>query len=265
VVDWSNSRAKHPRRVRSPSPGETIEIQHDESPPTESRPKRARPPNKKTVKKTNQRANAVLPPPKRSKSNLQSNRKAPPSTFHPKVPQDPTVLAAAIQQSQGKMFIIAHQPTGESSPKWFVVEARPQDTEPAQIQHGTYRVRFYVRHFQDAQTMNIRSCRYWPEIREFNEANSEFGKILPLKPSKVPHALKRKDRTAYEDDVHLPSFGIVGPFDLQDVDGRKHCVPPIAWNLLIEKAQQYGVSTDNLDQIILLRYTPVILDAPYMD
>lgn len=261
VVDWSNSRAKHPRRVRSPSPGEAIVIQHDDSPPTDSRPKRARHPSKNTSKKTNQRTKEDLPQPKRIKSNL----KAPPSAFYPKVPEDPKILATAIQQSQGKMFIIAHQPTGESSPKWFIVEARPQDTEPEQIQQGTYRVRFYVRHFQDARTMQIRKCRYWPKIRQFNEANSELGKIIPLRLHKVPQELKRKDRTAYEDDVHLPSFGIVGPFDLQEVDGRKHCVPPTAWDLLIENAKQHGVSTDNLDQIILLRYTPVVIDAPYMD
>ena len=173
------------------------------------------------------------------------------------------------------MFIIAYQPLNEPFPLWYVVQALPEQTEPAHVRKGTYRVWFQIRHANDAKKLPVAHCRYWPEIHKFDEKKSIFGDIIMVNPHKAVEYSSRPDRHAYELDINLIKYGIIGPFDLynRNPKARKpqpHYVPDAAWKALEERATQFTVDVTELRKVVPLyfskvRFTNESVPCPYRD
>jgi hypothetical protein len=203
-----------------------------------------------------------------------------PSRFHAKVPSTPRELHKAIQESRDKVFIIRYQAKGEPFPKWYVVqilltdERHPQiDSSKRQIKKGTYDVWFQVRHREDSKKLSRAECKYWPEVREFDEERSWFGSVIWVHPRKVnAYVRNHDDKHGYHLPINLLDDAIVGPFDFvtRHADKQRRYVPDTAWNVLRERAAEFNVGTDDLDQVYPLKLHRVNVndesaEVPYRD
>jgi hypothetical protein len=170
------------------------------------------------------------------------------------------------------MFIIAYQHPGTQVPKWYLAKVREGESTPAQEAKGIYTLWFFLRSKNDSKKFIQSDCRYWPEFREFDEDQSIFGQVVQVGPGKFKQTLERKDCHPYQHEIHLPTIGIVGPFDFVTIDGQPYRVPPAVWDILEEKAEQFKVSVDDLRKKVPLHLStvrfkdhPTDYSAPYYD
>jgi hypothetical protein len=178
------------------------------------------------------------------------------------------------------LFIVRYKASGEPFPKWYVVqilltdEQHPQiDSTKSQIKKGTYDVWFQVRHMEDSKKLPRSQCKYWPEVRYFDEKRSWFGNVIWVHPRKVnAYVRNREDRHGYHLPINLLENAIVGPFDFvtRNGDKQRYYVPDAAWNVLRERAAEFNVGTDDLDQVYPLKlhrvdFNSESAEVPYRD
>jgi hypothetical protein len=165
-----------------------------------------------------------------------------------------------IRQSRDKMFFIRHRINDTDKHKWFLVQARPEASDPHKAQEeGIYMVRFWIREHQHSETRPQRNCRYWPEIHERNHNGPNIiGPIIPIRPGQVETLLTtRPDRyIAYELPVNLCTHAITGPFDFavpKFYDQEANRVTFEDWEELKAKAPRHKIDVTDIDNIIPLR------------
>ena len=157
-------------------------------------------------------------------------------------------LYRAIYQSRDKLCFFAHQPAGQTSETWYLVQVNLDKTDPVAAKElGRYWVHWMIRHHTDSRSKQTRLCRFWPEVHERTaDPLQPYGRIVPVRPGRQDSVLKNHDRILYEDDVDLASGLLHGPINF-DADG---CViSEFHWAAMIAKATLRGIDTDNANSV----------------
>jgi hypothetical protein len=90
-------------------------------------------------------------------------------------------LYRAIFQSRDKLSFFAHQPDGQTTETWYLVQVNLDKTDPlAAKELGRYWVHWMIRHHVNCLSKQIRLCRFWPEVHErtTNRSNPTDGSHL---------------------------------------------------------------------------------------
>ncbi len=165
-------------------------------------------------------------------------------------------LMREVRSSEDRLFIIAFKPPGAAFETWYVVQVDlDRCSVTAMRDYGTYRCRWYVRHWDDARRYPIRECRFWPEIHKCDPDGTP-GPIVPVKPFRVQRYLDTNpDHIWYQHDVCLSECRLAGPFDRAKMarpgsrEQQDYRIPNAVWLQLREAATARDISTENLDQI----------------
>ena len=172
--------------------------------------------------------------------------------------QHPHTLYRKTLRSRDKLFFIRHNPDNDTRYKWHLAQARlaADDTTECREQ-GEYRIRFFIREPSTSSTRTLRNCRYWPEIHR-RQPDGTMGQRIPIRPGKADTLLTTSPNhyMPYEIELNLLQHGIVGPFDFahpRDYNQEANRIAFEHWEELKDKAEQYHINTDNVEQIIPLR------------
>lgn len=162
------------------------------------------------------------------------------------------LLYRMIDSSRDKLLFISRLELGREKKTWYLVQVDWEETNPEKAKRtGLYHCRWFIRHFEDSKTRQIKECRYWPEIHEI--INDVLGAMVLVRPSRVNNMLqKRKLKYAwYQQEVNLTTELLVGPFNFQPTT-TTHREPfrisNARWNKL--KQHHKTVAIENMDQII---------------
>ena len=157
-------------------------------------------------------------------------------------------LYQSIYQSRNKLCFYAHQPEGQTTETWYLVQVNLDKTDPVSAKGlGRYWVHWMIRHHVDCQSKQTHACRFWPEIHVLTtDSLQPYGKIVPVRPGRQGSVLKRADRILYEDEVDLASGLLHGPVNF-DKDGSTISQPN--WTSMIKKATLRGIDTADVNSI----------------
>ena len=176
------------------------------------------------------------------------------SKWGPAIITAESTLQGNINASHDKMFFIRFKMPSNTRYQWYVVQARPENSDPDETKKsGKYLVRWFIRHPDDSKNKTLKECRYWPEVHSLRKDGS-MGPIVPVRPAKIDGFLETRQHAfaAYEDKVDLLRDGIVGPFDLQKHIQNKtneHTIAAEQWDLLESRGHQFGVDTSNIGDV----------------
>ena len=155
-----------------------------------------------------------------------------------------------IQQSKDKLFIIAQHVGDRPRKDWFVVQVDWDETIESEAKsQGIYHVRWYVRHYIDANTKPVSQCRFWPEVHELME-NDVLGAMRPMRPSgTMDNKLHKNNWAWYQQKIHLFADHVVGPFDFVTINNKTHHISSTVWDLFRAQADPLQVDLLNLDRV----------------
>ena len=157
-------------------------------------------------------------------------------------------LYRSIFQSSDKLCFFAHQPAGQTTEAWYLVQVNLEKTDPVSAKElGRYWVHWMIRHHIDCKTKQTHMCRFWPEVHELTTNPLQpYGRIIPVRPGKHPSVLTRPDRILYEDEVDLASSILHGPIAFE---GTSSTIEETDWTAMINKATLRGIDTHNVYSI----------------
>ena len=157
-------------------------------------------------------------------------------------------LYRSIFQSSDKLCFFAHQPAGQTTEAWYLVQVNLEKTDPVSAKElGRYWVHWMICHHIDCRTKQTRECRFWPEVHVRTTGPLQpYGPIVPVRPGRHKAVLKRPDRLLYEDEVDLASGILHGPIDY---DGDGHSISEPDWSVMITNATLRGIDTGNVNYI----------------
>jgi hypothetical protein len=158
------------------------------------------------------------------------------------------LLYQSIYQSRDKLCFFAHQPKGQTTETWYLVQVNLNKTDQVAAKElGRNWVHWMIRHHVDCQSKQTRLCRFWPEVHvRTTDPLQPYGQLVPVQPGRQRSVLKRPDRILYEDEIDLASNLLHGPIDYY---GDQHQVSEPNWTAMSTKASIRGIDTDNMNSI----------------
>jgi hypothetical protein len=157
-------------------------------------------------------------------------------------------LYRAIYQSRDKLCFFAHQPDGQTTETWYLVQVNLDKTDPlAAKELGRYWVHWMICHHVDCLSKQICLCQFWPEVHErTTNPLQPYGQIVPVRPGHQKAVLKRPGRILYEDEVDLASGLLHGPINYER---DSSALSELAWNAMFLKATLRGIDTNNANSV----------------
>jgi hypothetical protein len=158
------------------------------------------------------------------------------------------LLYQSIYQSRDKLCFFAHQPKGQTTETWYLVQVNLNKTDQVAAKElGRNWVHWMIRHHVDCQSKQTRLCRFWPEVHvHTTDPLQPYGQLVPVQPGRQRSVLKQPDRILYEDEIDLASNLLHGPIDYY---GDQHQVSEPNWTAMSTKASIRGIDTDNMNSI----------------
>jgi hypothetical protein len=190
-------------------------------------------------------------------SDSEDTNTAPPAK-RPKInppTEQPLTLYRKIEASKSKAVIIK-VPEKENNrlSQWYVAIVDWDETDETTAKNeGIYRLRWLVPHHKDSKHRRRKDCRYWPEVHELTRKGT-LGPMRPISPHKAARSyINKQGWTFYEWDTNLLTDILVGPFDLEIINGEPDRVPKRVWDELVLQAGPQKVDISNLDRVVPLK------------
>jgi hypothetical protein len=102
-------------------------------------------------------------------------------------------LYRAIYQSCDKLCFFAHQPDGQTTETWYLVQVNLNKTNPlAAKELGRYWVHWMICHHVDCLSKQTCLCRFWPEVHERTPA-LRTDRTCPTRPPQGSPETPRPD------------------------------------------------------------------------
>ena len=121
------------------------------------------------------------------------------------------------------MCFVRYQEEGASLPNWYLVQVDLEKTDPVEAhQQGKYICKWWIKHHTDSLKRKTRDCRFWPDVRQFNE-KGVLTQLLLISLDKCERFLERWNKKYgwFQDEVCLAEHLLVGPFDLINKPGPR--------------------------------------------